>query len=126
MKRKVKDLPKHFVKGKAEIDRLLRVYWANKLNENKQADETPENLALLFIMVEELTKYMDIHLTSVGNKLLEKMESNGNFSISLADYGKKVFWDKEAQWLYIEDMNEADWKKFDEDSNKLYLEKKER
>lgn len=124
MKRKVKDLPKHFVKGKAEIDRLLRVYWSNKLNEKQQANETPENLALLFVLVEELTKYIDIHLTSVGNKLLEKMETLNKFSIPLPEYGKKVFWDKEAQWLYIEDMDDEDWRKYDEECNKAYLESK--
>lgn len=126
MARKIKDLPLHFQKGKLEFDKLIRIYWSNKLDSSGKADETPENLALLYLLMEQNVKYMENHMVNAGNKLLEKMEEVKNTTIMLPEYGKKVFYDEEAKWLYIEDMTEAEWKKYDEQSNKKFLEEKGR
>lgn len=121
--RKIKSLPLHFQKGKVEFDKLIRIFWSNKLDESGKIKDTPENLALLYALMVENVKYMENHLTSIGDKVLSKMEDIGKKTILLPEYGKKIFYDEEAKWLYIDDMDNEEWRIYDEDSNKEFLKK---
>jgi hypothetical protein len=123
MARKVKDLPLHFQKGKLEFDKLIRIFWSNKLDSNGRPDETPENIALLYILMVENVKYMENHLTAIGDRVLAKMEQVGKDKILLPEYGQKLFFDKEAQWLYAEPITDVEWKEYDEQCNKDFLKK---
>lgn len=124
MSRKVKDLPQHFKRAKIEYDRLMNLFWSNRLNDKGKRDESLENVALLYAICQEFMKYSENHFHSVGNSLLEIMNENETNKVVLAEYGKKVFFDEEASWLYIEDLSESEWKEYDMNCNKQFLEKK--
>jgi len=123
MSRRVKDLPKHFVKAKVEVDKLMNLYWSNKLNSSGKRDETIENVALLYIMLQELSQFTEHHFFNQGNQLLEMMDQLKQDKVTLAEYGKTIDFDKEANWLYIRDMDSSEWKSYDEECNNKFLNK---
>lgn len=120
--RKIKDLPKHFQKNKVEISRAIRTYWSNKLNENGQKNETTNNIALLYIQLEELQSYIETEFCNLGSMLLEKMHEENMNKVILGEFGEVLEYDDEAKWIYRRNLNDSEWKEYDDACNKKYLE----
>lgn len=123
MSRKVKDIPKHFNIAKREIEKLLNTFWFSRKKDDGSRDESIENIALLYIMLKELTEFTEEHQYSIGEKLLSKMEESNNSTAMLYDYGKVVYFDSEANWLYTRDIDSQEWYDYDMKCNKEHLSK---
>jgi hypothetical protein len=122
--RKVFDLPNTMVPVKKELDRVLNVFWANKKDDKGCIVKTEENLALLYALGEEFKAFTDIKIAEVGETLLEELYRNKNTIVLLPKYGKKVFYDEEANWLFTEVMSNDDWGNADKKSNTDFLAKR--
>lgn len=111
MTRKVKELPKHYHKAKVEFDRLSNLFWANKLNDKGTKNETLENVALLYLLMQEFMVFSETNFHNAGNKLLEMLGDKKE--VYLPEFGKVVRFDEEAQWIFTEDMTSSEWKEYD-------------
>ena len=121
MKRTVKDLPKTFHPVKVEFERLLNLFWSTKLKDGKR-NETKENLTLLYVLAQEYQKFVELQVCALGDKVLEAMHESSVYKVFLYDFGKKLFWDDEARWLFLDDLNSDEWRDYDSKCNKEYLE----
>lgn len=125
MPRKVLNLPENFKPIKIDFEKLLRLYWNIKKNQGEENTnpETLENLTILYAQITSLLKFFEGHLLITGDKLLEKLNENNTNVVTLPMYGKKLEYDTEASWLFLEDMSQEDWIKFDGEDNEKYLQK---
>ncbi len=124
MGRLLKDIPKIFNRAKAEYDRLVNLFWCTRLDENKKRIENAENLGLHYVLNQEFLSFAQLNFEKTGEKILEYMEKNNTKEIFLYDYGKVIKFDDEAQWLFVEDISQAEWKNYDLTSSENYVESK--
>jgi len=125
MGRLLKDLPKTFNKAKAEYDRLVNLFWCTRLNDEKKRVESIENVGLMYILNQEFMNFAEVNFHKTGEKILEIMELNKTKELFLYDYGKVIRFDEEAQWLFIEDISQSEWKEYDIKSSVNYAKGKE-
>lgn len=120
MARTVKETPRLFATTLVEYEQRQRLYWANKLDEKGERVLTNENIALLYVMKKKLEDAIEEDVIKAETELLQR-KGDDDWQIPLPEYGKKVVFDKEAMNIFIEDMNEKDFKKYDEKCNEKYL-----
>lgn len=120
MARTVKETPRLFATTLVEYEQRQRLYWANKLDEKGERVLTDENIALLYVMKKKLEDAIEEDVIKAETELLQR-KGDDDWQIPLPEYGKKVVFDKEAMNIFIEDMNEKDFKKYDEKCNEKYL-----
>lgn len=126
-KREVLALPKTFQSSKLSLEQDLRRYWGSRVEykeDSTQASkvETRENLGLLYILLTEYLAQIENTVFTIGDKLLNSMEGESQVTFPL--YGKKIQFDNEANWLFIKDMDDNDWYKFDMESNEKFVKSK--
>jgi hypothetical protein len=125
--RQVLALPKTFQEVKFVMDKVIHRFWGTR-QEYKDGStvssnvETPENLALLYALFVEFSSYFEHIFLEHGDKLLNAF--GDSTEIILKQYGKKVVIDREANWIFVEDLTDQDWYKLDTQDNKEYLQKK--
>jgi len=124
MGRFLKDVPRVFNRAKAEYDRLVNLFWCTRLDENKKRIENKENLGLIFILNKEFMNFAETNFNNSGDKILEYMDKNNTKELFLYDYGKVIRFDEEAQWLFIEDISQSEWKQYDLTCSENYVESK--
>ncbi len=124
MGRLIKDIPKLLNKAKAEYDRLVNLYWCTRLDENKKRIEDDNNVGLMYILNHEFMKFAETNFYKTGEKILEIMQTKNINKIYLYEYGKVIRFDEEAQWLFVEDISQAEWKEYDINCSINYVEKK--
>jgi len=118
MVRKTKDLPKHFQKAKVEFDKLLNTFWFTRQIDGKR-DESKENLALLYSLIEEYNAFVQKHFFLIGEKLLETLEKDKiayNY-----DYNIAIEYDSEAKWLFKREITAQEWREYDAKCNEDFL-----
>jgi len=126
MGRILKELPKFFNRAKIEYERLINLFWCSRLTEDKKRDETPENIGLFYLLSQEFMNFAENHFHNTGEKILQLMEKNNTDKVYLYDYGKVIRHDKEAQWLFIEDISQSEWKDYDINSSVSFSELKKK
>lgn len=133
--RNVEELPKTFNSVKREFEKWFTLYKGkNEITEKEVKDENSglvikeekkyfktETWAELWLMIKELQEFLYNKESEVIEKLTEKFEEENITSICLPKYGRKVEFDKEANWYFDKEMNKSDWKEFDDKCNKEYL-----
>lgn len=124
MGRLIKDIPKTFNKVKSEYDRLTNLYWCSKLNDNNERINSPENIGLMHILNQELMNFAEINFHKTGEKILDLMKEKNIDKIYLYEYGKVIRFDEEAQWLFVEDISQSEWKEYDLACSASYVESK--
>ena len=117
MARIVENLPDNFRIVKQEIEKKFMVrYWMSK-------ERTVENYALLKLLLDNLQKFVEGLLVPVEQKIIDLMTEQKVNTVILGQYGKKLFYDEEANWLYPDEMTPDDWRKYDQECNAEYLRK---
>ena len=122
MARTIKETPRLFATTLVEYEQRQRLYWASKLDEKGERVLTDENIALLYVMKKRLEDTIEEDVIKAETELLQRM-GDQDWQIVLPEYGKKVVFDKEAMNIFIDDMNEKDFKKYDEKCNEKYVKK---
>jgi len=122
MARAIKELPKLFYSVWEEFQQRQNMFWASRRTPDGIKLKTPENLALMYLMKKKLRDDLEEDLIKLETELLQAHEDK-DWNILLPEFGKVVLYDKDAMMIFIDDMNASDYKKFDEESNKKYLEK---
>jgi hypothetical protein len=113
-KRTVELIPDCLKTAKQEIEhKYLIRFWLGK-------ERNLENYATLKFVLENLQKFVEGLLVSVEQKILDLMKEKDTNVVILGQYGKKVFFDEEAEWLYSDDMSPEDWRQFDKKCNIEY------
>ena len=72
---------------------------------------TLENLALLYCLIAEFENYLNTQESGIVEQFKTLMDEKNEYEVLLGTYGKKVFYDKDANWFFIEEMTDSDWKK---------------
>lgn len=122
--RTVKQLPETFLHVKKEFQKNVNQFWVNKRDSEGKKIESNENLALLYSLLNELSEFFSNEMFKVGEQLLEKNTDEKDFNISLPEFGKKVSYVKEANWIEVGKMDRQDWEDYDIKCNRAYLESK--
>lgn len=119
----IQELPKSFYGAKREFEKVFTFAIAKAKNEDKNKEL--DNYAVLFSLIQEFNNFLFKYEEEVSVALKDRMDELNKYKVLLNEYGKKVFYDDEASWLFINDMNKKDWLEFDEKCNKEFLEKGE-
>ena len=118
----IEELPKSFYTAKKEFEKVFTFQTSKAKNENKK--EELKNYAVLFGLIQEYNAFLSKYEEKIAVHLKDLMDEVKDIKVLLADYGKKLEWDNDAQWLYFSEMENKDWREFDKESNKEFLEKK--
>ena len=118
----IQELPKSFYNAKREFEKAFTFAIAKAKNEDKNKEL--DNYAVLFSLIQEFNNFLFKYEEEVSVALKDRMDELNKYKVLLNEYGKKVFYDDEASWLFISDMNKKDWVEFDEKCNKEFLENK--
>lgn len=116
--RKILDLPKNFQDLEIEFQKKLKQFWFQTREKlGPEGSYSEETEALLFLMLEKLENTVMNEKISSGERLLDR-HSGEEFKILLPTYGKKVTYNREANWIIPENMDEQDWYESIMESNK--------
>lgn len=133
--RDVESLPKNFNLVKKEFEKQKNIFLAKNCyyeeNQNPRTFDverkqffTLENLALLYCLIAEFENYLNTQESGIVEQFKTLMDEKNEYEVLLGTYGKKVFYDKDANWFFIEEMTDSDWKKWDKKSNEEFLKKR--
>lgn len=132
--RKVEDLPRNFNQAKKEFQKCKQLFFlGNKItksykdeNEEVITEEflTLEKKALLWLLFQEFENFLTKHESEIVLDLKDSMDKENTKCVLLAEYGKKVVFDEEANWFFAEDMNYGDWQEYDKKCNEKFLKKR--
>ena len=138
MDREVEELPKTFNSTKREFEKWFTIYKGKNEVIEKEVKDTNNGLTIteekryyktetwaeLWLMIKELQEFLYKKESEVIEKLSEKFEEENITSICLPKYGRKVEFDKEANWYFDKEMDKSDWKAFDDKCNSEYIKKR--
>lgn len=95
-------LPRILQVAKNEFEKNMRRYWHNR-------EQNEENTLILYIQLNEFHKFIEKTLLKLGQNIFLDMKDKDEFVQYLSEYGKKVFYDEDANWLNIDDMTTEDY-----------------
>lgn len=132
--RKVEDLPRNFNQAKKEFQKCKQLFFIGNKTTKSYKDEneeviteeflTLEKKALLWLLFREFENFLTKHESEIVLDLKDSMDKENTKCVLLAEYGKKVIFDEEADWFFAEDMNYDDWQEYDKKCNEKFLKKR--
>lgn len=120
----IEELPKNFTASKKEFDRMFNFMIAKikeKCNDDKKSEL--EEYGVLFSLIQEFHLFIDKYEEQVTVHMKDLMDDLNEYKVLIAKYGKKVEFDKEASWFYLDDLSKSDWIDFDKKCNEEFLKK---
>ena len=118
----MKELPKSFYGAKREFEKAFNFAISKAKNEDKNKEL--ENYSLMFLLIQEFNNFLFKYEEEVSVALKDRMDELNKYKVCLDEYGKKVFYDEEASWLFINDMNKKDYDEVTKIQNEEYLKKR--
>jgi len=100
----LKELPKSFHKTKREFEKDKLRFFAKKDRESKIVQGE------YYLLLKEMQAYIDKEVISQEQNLIDNFDLLEQ-EVYLNKYKKKVLFDKEADWVYIDDMTSKDFRK---------------
>lgn len=95
-------IPRNFTQTKNQVEKDTIRYFLNKDKND------PEVQAEFYMMLKELQAFVETKVANVEERMMETLEEEPIF---LPEHRKKVFYDSEAKWIFVEDMTPSDSKK---------------
>jgi len=118
---RTKELPQNFLPIKKDVSKLENTFWYNKQKENQTRDESKENVGLLYLLMSDFANFAELKQYSWGDKLLSIMGTESDWQIKFGEYGKKLVYNREGNWIEILDMTHEDFVQYDKESNEKFL-----
>ncbi|MDA3856638.1 MAG: hypothetical protein PF569_10370 [Candidatus Woesearchaeota archaeon] len=106
----LKEVPKYFAKSKRQMEKDIIRYFYNK----EQTDKIVQGE--FYMLLKEMQGYIDRLVVEQEQALVDDFNIVEN-TIYLNDYKKKIFYDDEAKWIFISDMNSKDFRKMVDERN---------
>lgn len=100
----LKKTPKNFQKTKVQFERDVLRYFYKK--DQKDVDIQGE----FYFLLKEMQAFIENHVIQQEQTLVDNFDLLKK-PIYLNDYKKKIFYDEEADWLYIDEMTQEDFRK---------------
>lgn len=128
--RNTQTLPKNMEQVKREFSKVKNMFFAKRKQVTKEAEatwendvkeNTLENYALFWMLMQEFYAYLNTQEAEITETLLARLEKEGKQEVLFPEYGVKVVWDSEAQWFYKFDMTNKDWKEYDKKCNERFI-----
>lgn len=121
----IEELPKNFTASKKEFDKMFNFMIA-KIKEKCKDDKKSEleEYGVMFALIQEFHLFIDKYEEQISVHMKDLMDDLNKYKVFLARYGKKIEFDKNASWFYIDDLSKSDWLEFDKKSNEEFLKKR--
>jgi len=100
----IKDLPKSFHKTKREFEKDCLRYFAKK----DRGDKTIQGE--FYVLLKEVQTFIDNAVLEQEQCLVDEFEILEK-PIYLNDYKKKIIFDRDASWIYIDKMTSTDFRR---------------
>ena len=118
----MKELPKTFYNAKREFEKSFNFAISKAKDENK--DKELENYAVLFALIQEFNNFLFKYEEEISVALKDRMDDLKKYKVFLSDFEKKVYYDDEASWLFVSDMNSKDHNELTKIQNEEFLRKR--
>lgn len=134
--RVIAELPKNFNQAKKEFQKCKQLFFIGNKSTKSYQDEnekviteeflTLEKKALLWLLFQEFESFLNKHESDIILDLKESMDKENTKYVLLAEYGKKVIFDEDANWFFAEEMNYDDWQEYDKKCNEKFLKERKK
>lgn len=98
----MKELPTPLLNVKKEYEKMIKRYW------HVRQEKTEEDKVLLWCALQNLMEFLDNEAIKLGQEVFNDMKDKKEFTFYLDEYGQKVYYDLEAKWLKLEEMDADD------------------